>query len=61
MAMRGMDLISATTFLAEIGDLSRFQTPREPRLDIFKFKRPSSCHSNSVLVSGSRVIGTIRV
>jgi transposase len=28
MAMRGMDLISATTFLAEIGDLSRFQTPR---------------------------------
>src|SRR6202048_1345841 len=29
MAMRGMDLISATTFLAEIGDLSRFQTPRE--------------------------------
>src|ERR1700730_4505221 len=29
MAMRGMDLISATTFLAEIGDLARFQTPRE--------------------------------
>jgi transposase len=29
MAMRGMDLISATTFLAEIGDLSHFQTPRE--------------------------------
>jgi transposase len=29
MAMRGIDLISATTFLAEIGDLSRFQTPRE--------------------------------
>lgn len=29
MAMRGMDLISAATFLAEIGDLSRFQTPRE--------------------------------
>jgi transposase len=29
MAMRGMDLISATTFLAEIGDLSRFQTPGE--------------------------------
>jgi transposase len=29
MAMRGMDLISATTFLAEIGDLSRFQSPRE--------------------------------
>jgi transposase len=28
-AMRGMDLISAATFLAEIGDLSRFQTPRE--------------------------------
>ena len=29
MAMRGMDLISAATFLAEIGDLSRFQHPRE--------------------------------
>jgi transposase len=29
MAMRGIDLISATGFLAEIGDLSRFQTPRE--------------------------------
>jgi transposase len=29
MAMRGLDLTSATTFLAEIGDLSRFQTPRE--------------------------------
>ena len=27
--VRGIDLISATTFLAEIGDLSRFQTPRE--------------------------------
>ena len=29
MAMRGMGLISAATFLAEIGDLSRFQHPRE--------------------------------
>ena len=29
MAMRGMDLISAVTFLAEIGDLSRFRTPKE--------------------------------
>jgi transposase len=29
MAMRGIDLISASAFLAEIGDLSRFQTPRE--------------------------------
>jgi len=29
MAMRGIDLVSATAFLAEIGDLSRFQTPRE--------------------------------
>jgi transposase len=29
MAMRGIDLISATTLLAEIGDLSRFQTPTE--------------------------------
>jgi transposase len=29
MAMRGIDLISATTFLSEVGDLSRFRTPRE--------------------------------
>jgi transposase len=29
MAMRGLDLVSATAFLAEIGDLSRFATPRE--------------------------------
>lgn len=29
MALRGIDLVSATAFLAEIGDLSRFQTPRE--------------------------------
>jgi transposase len=29
MAMRGIDLIAATTFLAEIGDLSRFRTARE--------------------------------
>lgn len=29
MAMRGMDLISAATFLAEIGDLSRFQSPTQ--------------------------------
>lgn len=29
MAMRGVDLVSATAFLAEIGDLSRFQTAGE--------------------------------
>ena len=29
MAMRGLDLISATIFLAEIGDLSRFASPRQ--------------------------------
>ena len=29
MALRGIDLVAATTFLAEIGDLSRFATPRE--------------------------------
>lgn len=29
MAMRGLDLVAAATFLAEIGDLSRFQSPRE--------------------------------
>ena len=28
-AMRGIDLVTAVTVLAEIGDLSRFQTPRE--------------------------------
>jgi transposase len=28
-AMRGIDLVVAVTVLAEIGDLSRFQTPRE--------------------------------
>jgi transposase len=29
MALRGIDMIAATAFLAEIGDLSRFRTPRE--------------------------------
>ena len=29
MAVRGIDLIAATTLLAEIGDLTRFQSPRE--------------------------------
>ena len=29
MALRGIDFISASAFLAEIGDLSRFRTPRE--------------------------------
>jgi transposase len=29
MAMRGIDLVTATAFLAETGDLSRFRTPRE--------------------------------
>lgn len=29
MALRGLDLVSASVFLAEIGDLSRFATPRE--------------------------------
>jgi transposase len=29
MAMRGIDLVAATMLLAEIGDLSRFQNPRE--------------------------------
>lgn len=28
-AMRGVDLITAVSFLAEIGDLSRFETPRQ--------------------------------
>jgi transposase len=29
MAMRGFDLVAATTILAEIGDLGRFDSPRE--------------------------------
>ncbi len=29
MAVRGVDLVTATALLAEIGELSRFQTPRE--------------------------------
>lgn len=29
MALRGVDLVAATVLLAEIGDLSRFATPRE--------------------------------
>lgn len=29
MAMRGIDLIAAATFLAEIGDLARFRTPHQ--------------------------------
>lgn len=29
MAMRGLDTVAATTFLAEIGDLSRFESPRQ--------------------------------
>lgn len=29
MALRGIDLVAATVFLAEVGDLSRFRTPRE--------------------------------
>ena len=29
MALRGFDLVAASTFLAEIGDLTRFATPRE--------------------------------
>jgi transposase len=30
MALRGIEFIAATTLLAEIGDLTRFRTPREP-------------------------------
>jgi transposase len=29
MALRGVDIVTATVFLAEVGDLSRFQSPRE--------------------------------
>jgi transposase len=29
MAMRGVDLVAATAILAEVGDLSRFRSPRE--------------------------------
>ena len=41
-AMRGIDLISATTFLAEIGDLSRFPTPRE----LMGISRPGDVQSH---------------
>jgi transposase len=29
MAMRGFDLVAATTILSEAGDLGRFETPRQ--------------------------------
>ena len=29
MAMRGLDMISASTIVAEVGDLTRFRAPRE--------------------------------
>ena len=29
MAMPGIDLVTATTILAEVGDLGRFRSPRE--------------------------------
>jgi transposase len=34
MAVRGLDLISAVIFMAEIGDLSRFATPRQLMADL---------------------------
>ena len=47
MAVRGLDLISATIFLAEIGDLSRFATPRQLMAYL------GLCRAKSRLVTGS--------
>jgi hypothetical protein len=38
--MRGIDLVAAVTVLAEIGDLSRFQNPRELKHEPIHVGRP---------------------
>jgi transposase len=50
MAMRGFDLISASAFLAEIGDLSRFQTPRE--LMVYLGLVPSESSTGDTILRG---------
>lgn len=50
MAMRGMDLIAAATFLAEIGDLSRFRTPTE--LMAYLGLVPSECSTGDTIQRG---------
>lgn len=50
MAMRGLDLTSATALLAEIGDLSRFASPRE--LMAYLGLTPSEHSSGSAIKRG---------
>ena len=40
-AMRGIDLIAAVAVLAELGDLTRFQNPRDTNALREKVYRPS--------------------
>jgi transposase len=51
MAMRGIDRIAAATFLAEIGDLSRFQTPTE--LMAYLGLVPSEASTGATIKRGS--------
>lgn len=51
IAMRGIDLVSATTFLAEIGDLTRFRSPRE--LMGYLGLVPSECSTGDTVVRGA--------
>jgi transposase len=51
MAMRGIDLVTATAFLAEIGDLSRFRTPRQ--LMAYLGLVPSEQSTGDTIVRGS--------
>ena len=55
MAMRGMDLVSATTFLAEIGDLTRFRTPRE--LMAYLGLVPSEASTGDMIKSARGMMG----
>ena len=50
MAMRGIDMVTATAFLAEIGDLSRFRTPRElmAYVGIVRARTPPATRSSVV-------------
>lgn len=50
MAMRGIDMVTATAFLAEIGDLSRFRTPRE--LMAYLGLVPSESSTGDTIVRG---------
>jgi Transposase IS116/IS110/IS902 family len=54
MVMRGIDLISAATFLAEIGDLSRFQSLALLQID-FHAARRSRQRSRCSMVSWKEI------